>query len=483
MNAELLARNVAAHWAQSGLLVGAVLLAMRSVRPLNPRARLTALHLTLAVALLLPVMQRRHTIDSSTQTVVVDLSVPALRTGTNAVAALRSPRVDPSGAALVVLFAGIALRMIWLCGGIVRLARFRRRAREIPAPDVARDIEAMLGAAPRYFEHREPASPAAFGVFGAAVVLPPTFSSLDASMQQAIICHELLHVKRRDALAAVVEELCVAFLWFHPWIWLLRSRIRIEREHVVDQQVVNYLGDRAGYVRCLVKMSGHDLAPHLSAGMLVARELRARISALLEEVPMSRNYSAARIMALAIVAAGAVWLGGWAVPLRAQTTIVGPPDKSFHVAVPADRFRSSLRQSTENASLRRPVKVPVLEYPEEVLAQGIGGIVFVDLAINASGDVTTAAVVTGPEELRVAAFKAAMGLKFEPRFETTAMRISVEYRSRSDSTGVSISWWDAASRHAAFSSYRSNRGAAAVVSEQNSVRRDVRPPRKVKDVL
>ena len=47
MDADLLAWNIAAHWLQAGLLAGAVLLAIRAVRPASPRARLAALHLTL----------------------------------------------------------------------------------------------------------------------------------------------------------------------------------------------------------------------------------------------------------------------------------------------------------------------------------------------------------------------------------------------------------------------------------------------------
>ena len=279
MDAEWLARNMAAHWAQSGLLVMAVLIAVRLSRPGEPRLRLAALQLTLAATLVLPLLQPWRPMPASVQSISMAAApdraaaarVPAV------VRPARPSRVDAYLAAVVVVLAGVALRLLWLCGGILRLGRMRARAGDIPAPGVARHLEARLGVVPRYLEHREQASPAAFGVFGAAVVLPSTFSTFDVSMQQAIICHELIHVKRRDAAAVIIEELCVAFLWCHPWIWWLRSRIRMEREHAVDEQVVEHLGDRAGYVRCLVKMSGHDLAPHLSAGMLEARELRARI--------------------------------------------------------------------------------------------------------------------------------------------------------------------------------------------------------------
>ena len=117
-------------------------------------------------------------------------------------------------------------------------------AREIPAPGVARDLERMFGVMPRYFEHPERASPATFGVFGATVVLPSNFSSLDGARQRAIVCHELLHVKRRDALIAAIEEIVATLLWFHPWVWLLRLRIRVAREQVVNRRVIELIGHR-----------------------------------------------------------------------------------------------------------------------------------------------------------------------------------------------------------------------------------------------
>ena len=156
--------------------------------------------------------------------------------------------------AVLVVLAGIAFRIVWLCGGLIRLLRFRARAREIPAPAVASDLEGMLGVAPRYFEHPERASPLTFGVFGATVVLPSNFMFLDVSVEQAIVCHELLHVKRRDAAMAAIEEMVATVLWFHPWVWLLRSRIRVAREQVVDRRVIELIGRREVYVRCLVEL-------------------------------------------------------------------------------------------------------------------------------------------------------------------------------------------------------------------------------------
>ncbi len=324
MNAELLARNVAAHWVQSGLLVVAALIAMRLLRAGEPRLKLAALHLTLASTLLLPLMQPRRPAESPAGATAVTVSVGADRYRLLATTAEPPPssQFDAGVVVLGLVLAGIALRLLWLCGGLIRLRRFRAQAREIPAPDVARDLEGMFGVVPRYFEHPERASPATFGVFGAIVVLPSNFSSVDGTRQRAIVCHELLHVKRRDALIAAIEEIVATLLWFHPWVWLLRSRIRVAREQVVDRRVIELIGHREVYVRCLIELSGHDLVPHLSTGMSSSRELRTRIDAVLEEVSMSRGRAVAAGFVLLSVIAATASVGAWAVPLQATPRYV-----------------------------------------------------------------------------------------------------------------------------------------------------------------
>ena len=60
----------------------------------------------------------------------------------------------------------------------------------------------------------------------------------------------------------------------------------------------------------------------------------------------------------------------------------------------------------------------------------------VDITVNAAGDVTTAAVASGPQELRASAFKAALGLKYTKGSSTTAMKIAFEYMLTGTSWGV-----------------------------------------------
>jgi TonB family protein len=407
---------------------------------------------------------------------------------------------------LAVVGAGIVLRLVWLCGGVARLRRLRKRGHEIAVPEVARDFESALGVTPRYFEVRENTGPATFGLSSAIVMLPQKFAFFDANTQRAIICHELLHVKRRDVAAAALEEIVFAFLWFHPWAWVLRSRIRTAREQVVDREVIALIGNREIYVRCLVELSGHDLVPHLSTGMLTGRELRTRIDAVLTQVRMSRQRAFATGLVLLGVVGATGSFASWAVPLRGASVPYEPSGIALSrltasvsgraaairpglgqppIEVAGLRAMPAQAQQTSPSRSRRQLTTPYAEYPQDALEKRISGTVIVDIVVNPAGDVTTGAVVSGPQELRASAFKAALALKFDAGLATTPMRALVEYRLTADSWGVRIS--------SVASGAQVSTDLGLLRRAQDALNREapltgvrvgggVLPPRKVKDV-
>ena len=149
---------------------------------------------------------------------------PAPRTRLDPVLALAADRRRRRGACV---WCGL------LCG-IIRLARFSRARMELAPPPAAtatrsrdRRVSALHPA------DRQP-RPVDVRMVRPTVALPSGFDALAPEFQRAVICHELLHIKRRDITVAFSEELAVAALWFHPWMWLFRARIRVAREQVVD---------------------------------------------------------------------------------------------------------------------------------------------------------------------------------------------------------------------------------------------------------
>ena len=186
--------------------------------------------------------------------------------------------------------------------------------------------------------------PCSFGLFRPTVMLPAAFDRLEPAFQRAIVCHELLHIERRDFARVVVEDVAAALLWFHPWVWLLRRRIRLHREQVVDAEVVRRTGDRRAYVRCLVEVAGHPLALRLASPMLRSTELRARTDALFEkEGAMSTRRLAVVATGLCVALGATVWMAAATMPLGAaapggglQTTSAGQPAPQVRHAIVLD---------------------------------------------------------------------------------------------------------------------------------------------------
>ena len=496
MSADFLAANIAAHWIQSGLLAAVVLGALRLAGAVDPRFRLAALQLALLVILLLPLQPWRVQelrSDSSTEAAVVSSEV--LSAASAGDAPLRLTNVDPASALVLLIVGGIAVRTLWLFYGVFRLTRFSRTAAAIPAPQVSAGLEARLRVSPRYIQQVDMRGPWTFGFFRSTVALPAGFDSLASDSQRAIICHELLHVKRRDIAVAFVEELAAAALWFQPWTWVLRAQIRIAREQIVDAAVVNLLGGRDEYVRCLVDISGHDLSPHFSqagAGMLRARELRARVDALFQEVRMSRARMAATAVALVAAVTATTWTAVAAVPFRGGSAIVDRPSSivdrpaSIGERLPAEArsARGAPQNVSPGDSFRRQTKMGFAEYPVDALEKGIHGVVTVAITINPSGQVTTASVITGPPELRTSAFRAAMGLQFEPGPSMTSMTVPVEYLLTANSWGVRVGAlgkpvWTVAK---VMNSPSTSPAAGTDPARALRVGGNIPPPRKIADV-
>jgi TonB family protein len=478
MNAPLLAGNLAAHWVQAGVLSIVLVSAIRLLRVKEPRLRLALFHLLLILIVFLPWLQRWQVREQPaslvssqiTTTTVVEIPAPL---ATAMPAAPARMRIDPAILALCIIAAGIVLRFAWLLLGFVRLRRFARQSERIAPPETAEDVQVRVGAAARYLQHPTAGSPSTFGIFRPQIVLPARFSNLSAAHQESALCHELIHVRRHDVAAALAEELLMAALWFHPWVWSIRRGIRVAREQVVDLHVLALTGDRAEYVRCLIEMSGHDLMPHLSqagAAMVRSNELRARVDAIFQEVRMSRLRLVAVSAILAAVMGAAAWIGMGQAPLyaMAEPTLLAAPavraavttaqqtisrqavedaqardlrERAAQMRLAIEKWQA--QQATQPATavpnqMRRLIKVAYADYPSDALDKEISGTVKATIVVDAAGEVTMVDMTSGPVELRSSAFKSLMGLKYSPGAETVRINVAMEYRLDPQGWGVRV---------------------------------------------
>ena len=85
------------------------------------------------------------------------------------------------------------------------------------------------------------------------VILIPVgcLMGLSASQVEAILAHELAHIRRHDYLVSVCQSLAETLLFYHPAVWWVSKQVRREREHCCDDFAVNISGDSLAYAKAL----------------------------------------------------------------------------------------------------------------------------------------------------------------------------------------------------------------------------------------
>ena len=243
MSPQLVWDNLVAYSMQIGLLVGLAAFVPAALRLKLPATRLAYWHILMAACLLLPAVrpwkQAVLTLTTFVPRAIAPLTPPRPVTGF---------LLSPTEIALLLLVAGMLIRLGWLATGFWRLARLRRHSRPL-RPVSSWSVEADIRVSDAI------SSPVTFGFLCPAVLLPANFPELDEPVQDAILCHEILHVRRRDWLFTLAEELVRSVFWFHPAIWWLLGEIGLAREQVVDRQVVELTRSREEYVDCLLYTS------------------------------------------------------------------------------------------------------------------------------------------------------------------------------------------------------------------------------------
>jgi TonB family protein len=263
------------------------------------------------------------------------------------------------------------------------------------------------------------------------VLLPRHYEALGSDALYLVATHELLHIKRRDALQSLLEEVLVAVLWFYPWIWWVRGRIRLAREQAVDRATARTRTARTAYVETLLRFAGHHLRPlPTTSGMWRARELRARIDALYKEVTMSRSRLIVAAVTAGVVLVSLAVLGAVTFPFRTApaSTPLAPAAPMLSTAatvpvpLPPPPHRVAQQQDDEVIKVGGDVPPPKKTkhvnpvYPPDAKDAGIQGVVIIEAVIDKEGKVASATVVKSIPELDQAAVDAVLQWEFEPTY-------------------------------------------------------------------
>ena len=204
------------------------------------------------------------------------------------------PRADGS----IPLTAAPGVFLIWALGcgaGLVSLCvaalRFRklvRRAVPIRDPDWIRSTDMLrhkvrVRADARILSSAQVSTPMTGGPLRPVILLPASARSWTSGRREVVVSHELVHVRRRDALWRLVAGAVVALYWFHPLSWLASRLAAAARERSCDEEVLA-LGLRpSAYARHLFSLAS-EIAPGppvLSLPVVQYLHLESRIMSIL----------------------------------------------------------------------------------------------------------------------------------------------------------------------------------------------------------
>jgi len=97
--------------------------------------------------------------------------------------------------------------------------------------------------------------PVVIGYFRPVILLPLGLASgLNTEQVEALLIHELAHVRRHDYLVNLLQSAIEGLLFYHPAVWWVSHVIRTEREHCCDDAVVAVRGDARGYAGALAAL-------------------------------------------------------------------------------------------------------------------------------------------------------------------------------------------------------------------------------------
>jgi len=146
------------------------------------------------------------------------------------------------------------------------------------------------------------------------MVLVPVgaLGGLPAEHLEALLLHELAHIRRHDYLVNILQSVAESLLFYHPAVWWVSGHIRAERELCCDDMAISISGDAFTYARALTELESYRPA-HLHAAIAAnGGSLANRIARLLGySKPSVRNNIGPDVIAVAVLlAVGAYGLFG-----------------------------------------------------------------------------------------------------------------------------------------------------------------------------
>lgn len=291
---------------------------------------------------------------------------------------------------LVAIYAiGVVIMAIKLCIDLAQLRQIRQQdvtsmgkewehhlVKLAERMGVARKVQLFIS------KHLQ--VPVMIGFLRPIILLPAAMvNNLSPDQLEAILLHELAHIKRNDYLLNIFQSIVETILFFNPFVWWISKNIRLEREHCCDDLVIAGTVQPLQYARALVALEEYRLTanPMAMAAADDKHHLLHRIKRIMEMKKKNLNYTQ-RMMAMLIILTGLVsiaWLNPSANSAKVEsffgwtndTVPVPPPAPPAPPAVTAPAAPPAVIASAAPVVPPLPPAAPVLPAPMTPTAPGL----------------------------------------------------------------------------------------------------------------
>jgi beta-lactamase regulating signal transducer with metallopeptidase domain len=260
-------------------------------------------------------------------------------------------------------FIGVSAFTARFAGGCWRVRRLRTACEGTPVSSWQATADRLaerlhMDVAFRVIESSFVDAPTVIGWLRPLILVPiAAVMSLPAAQLEAVLVHELAHIRRRDYAVNLLQSVAETLLFYHPGVWWVSARIREEREHCCDDLAVTVCGEPAEYAEALLQLAAWQTRAHAPAVAVTDGPLLARVQRLLNATDVRPRpvagfviLASSVLLATAIVAHTSSAAQPTAGERRLRSTehfdIAYPPDLDIH----AERVGREAERAYEQVS-------------------------------------------------------------------------------------------------------------------------------------
>lgn len=204
---------------------------------------------------------------------------------------------------------GIVLLSLNHIGGFLYTGRLRRHGLVEAEEALHRSFERLIvqsgiSRPVSLFESWLVKVPMVIGYFKPVVLFPVGLSTgLSAAEIEAILAHEIAHIRRHDFLINILQSIVEVLLFFHPGVWIIGAAIREERENCCDDEAIRLSGDEVGLATALAQVELWRQQGRWALGFSGNKNsLFDRIKRIINNKTMKAQHREGNLLAIALIA-------------------------------------------------------------------------------------------------------------------------------------------------------------------------------------